>query len=357
MFKQQRPSKGKRGQGTLYLPSIFRLNFVVLILFTIFEKSMAVSVFLKENQNSLKFSLNFMYFPAKSQHKNRAYYCKSMNERNLNGINTTGEFGKRPNIDVNVLETSSRYAKLDFVSRRRSIPLITLKYKENNEEEEKLNQKEMNREKEKGLLNQAVWYLSEGLGDLLGNLNSFTSSKDSKERKLEYERYLKSRSIMNLDDSIELLRADYDKVYFVTGDLNLDIYDENCIFADPFVSFTGLDRFKKNLDNLGGYLEDVTLKLRDFQVENIEKETARVQLLPNDLMEKGYREEEITMVKASWNFKCIVALLPWKPLLACKGSTKHFFDKSTGRIVKHDEGWEIETIDALKQLLKPSKKK
>ena len=162
---------------------------------------------------------------------------------------------------------------------------------------------------------------------------------------------------MNLHESIELLRADYDKVYFVTGDLNLDIYDENCIFADPFVSFTGLDRFKKNLDNLGGYLEDVTLKLRDFQVENIEKEKAMVLLLPNDLLKKGYREGDIAMVKASWNFKCIVTLLPWKPLLACKGSTKHFFDKSTGRIVKHDEGWEIETIDALKQLLKPSKKK
>merc|ERR1712070_931916 len=111
----------------------------------------------------------------------------------------------------------------------------------------KQNQKVEQETKEKDFLTQAVWYLSEGVGDLLGNLNSFTSStKDTMKItcKEDYQNYLSTRPTMNLGESIDLLKQDYDKVYFVTGDLNLDLYDENCIFADPFVSFTGLDRFK-----------------------------------------------------------------------------------------------------------------
>merc|ERR1712070_682500 len=143
----------------------------------------------------------------------------------------------------------------------------------------------------------------------------------------------------------------------------------------------GLDRFKKNLDNLGGYLDDVSLKLRSYDIEprtemessnnknnhnnnenhkkqkeeeNEDGKYLEKEELPGDLLALGYQREEIVMVKASWNFKCLVTLLPWKPLLACKGATKHFFVKETGRIIKHDEGWEIETMDALKQLFKPS---
>lgn len=40
-----------------------------------------------------------------------------------------------------------------------------------------------------------------------------------------------------------------------------------CVFADPFVSFKGVDRFKKNVSNLGGLMLDVNLKVSDFETD------------------------------------------------------------------------------------------
>jgi hypothetical protein len=31
-------------------------------------------------------------------------------------------------------------------------------------------------------------------------------------------------------------------------------YDPDCVFADPFASFSGTERFKRNVQNLGGLL-------------------------------------------------------------------------------------------------------
>ena len=347
-FLQKKQDK----QSKCYLHLIF-INIssvLLLLLFTKLQGSNCTSIVFKYKMKS-NYHFNFIHSPFSYDHHSFTKDCKVLSS-------IPSIFREKRHNKINLFPNTEGYTNFHIQSCRKRFPLIPLNYKEDKKGDDKLEPKNKikEEEKEKGFLIQAVWYLSEGLGTVLGNLNSLTSSTDSRQKKMEYETYLANRSVMNLDQSIELLRADYDKVYFVTGDLNLDIYDENCIFADPFGSFTGLDRFKKNLDNLGGYLEDVTLKLRDFAVESNEIEKTSIEPLPNDLMERGYRNEQITMVKASWNFKCIVTLLPWKPLLACKGSTKHFFDKSTGRIVKHDEGWEIETLDALKQLLKPSKK-
>lgn len=38
---------------------------------------------------------------------------------------------------------------------------------------------------------------------------------------------------------LRVLRADFDRAYFVTGQLSDEIYDEACFYADPTVSFTG----------------------------------------------------------------------------------------------------------------------
>ena len=36
-----------------------------------------------------------------------------------------------------------------------------------------------------------------------------------------------------------------------SGAAEMEVYDPNCEFADPFVSFNGVDRFKENLSNFG----------------------------------------------------------------------------------------------------------
>ncbi len=41
-------------------------------------------------------------------------------------------------------------------------------------------------------------------------------------------------------------------VYAGVGEM--EAYDADCTFADPFTSFNGVERFKKNVSNLGGLL-------------------------------------------------------------------------------------------------------
>ena len=50
-----------------------------------------------------------------------------------------------------------------------------------------------------------------------------------------------------------LLVAD-DVNYFVSGKGDMEAYDPECLFADPFAGFNGVDRFKQNVSNLGGLM-------------------------------------------------------------------------------------------------------
>ena len=50
------------------------------------------------------------------------------------------------------------------------------------------------------------------------------------------------------------LRADYEGNYFVSGKGDMLAYTADCVFADPFVSFSGTERFKQNVSNLGGLM-------------------------------------------------------------------------------------------------------
>lgn len=42
--------------------------------------------------------------------------------------------------------------------------------------------------------------------------------------------------------------------YFVSGVGDMEAYDPQCLFADPFAGFKGVDRFKQNVSNLGGLM-------------------------------------------------------------------------------------------------------
>lgn len=42
--------------------------------------------------------------------------------------------------------------------------------------------------------------------------------------------------------------------YFISGRGDMADYDPECLFADPFVSFRGVERFKKNVSNLGAFM-------------------------------------------------------------------------------------------------------
>eukprot|EP00850_Spirogloea_muscicola_P024401 SM000759S21893 [mRNA] locus=s759:266:1092:+ [translate_table: standard] len=163
--------------------------------------------------------------------------------------------------------------------------------------------------------------------------------------------------------------------------MTMGIYEDQCEFADPFVSFRGRRRFKQNVSNLGSFMEEVNLAVLDWQ------ET----------------EDTIT---TKWRFSCTLGL-PWRPILAgepplrvcsaeaplsqdgsrpsccsssrlscpcqscaaacaacmvdfllrrisASGSTKHYFDMDTGKIYKHVESWNISPWDGVRQLFKPN---
>jgi len=170
---------------------------------------------------------------------------------------------------------------------------------------------------------KALWFAAEAFGDAVGLLRKQSGSA---EQPVGSEQ----STVLDARERSALLRADYDENYFISGRGSLAAYDADCVFADPFVSFTGRERFRKNVSNLGGLLRDVKLDIT------------------------SYEENEEQLVTA-WRFAATVEL-PWRPRLFAKGGTTHVFDSRSGLVVRHDERWDIEPWTVVKQLFTPGKR-
>ena len=59
---------------------------------------------------------------------------------------------------------------------------------------------------------------------------------------------------MSKGQVLAAIKEDYQANYFVTGTGELDAYEDDCLFTDPFTGFRGTQRFKKNVGNFGGFL-------------------------------------------------------------------------------------------------------
>ena len=46
------------------------------------------------------------------------------------------------------------------------------------------------------------------------------------------------------------LRDDFRRGYLFSGEINPEIYAPNCVFTDPTLSFSGLNTFRRNINNL-----------------------------------------------------------------------------------------------------------
>ena len=144
---------------------------------------------------------------------------------------------------------------------------------------------------------QLAWYASEAFGKVAAVFKNPAGSQRETDD-------VDEKALATRDEVLTALREDYGKSYFVTGDMSMWIYDPDCEFADPFVSFKGRGRFKQNVSNLGSFMEDVSLKVLDWQ-------------------------ESEGKVTTKWRFSCVLGL-PWRPILAASGGTDHYFDASTG---------------------------
>ena len=165
-----------------------------------------------------------------------------------------------------------------------------------------------------------MWFGAEGLGNVVG---LFKGIKDAAPAK-------PTTPPARLDRAAALaaIKADYDQNYFISGQGDLAAYAPDCRFADPFASFKGTARFKRNVSNLGGLLSDVRLELTDW-------------------------EERDGEVRVAWRFSGVLGV-PWRPRLAASGSTRHVFDPATGLVVDHVEAWNVSPGEVVRSLVRPA---
>jgi len=174
-------------------------------------------------------------------------------------------------------------------------------------------------------LSLASWYAVEAYGKLFGDKNKFKKKNEA-------------ASTVNLDESpTSLLEAskrvklDNDRSYFLSGQVDVLAYDEDCIFSDPFVAFSGRQRFVDNLQNLNSFITEYDARMLDYSQDD-EGTTLKTKL----------------MVKLRLN-------LPWNPVLAWPWGVEYTVDPDTFLITKHKESWDVEPLDGVKQIFRSGK--
>lgn len=160
-------------------------------------------------------------------------------------------------------------------------------------------------------LTKASWYAVEAFGKVFGSSSPKLSESGSNNV------VDKSRPPNTIDETIRRIRDDNERQYFLSGQIDALIYDTDCIFADPFVSFTGRDRFMENLQNLGSFITKYSAKPISYIVENEDSSENPVVITK-------------FMVKLELN-------LPWRPVLAWPWGVKCIIDRSTNVIIAHEE--------------------
>lgn len=176
---------------------------------------------------------------------------------------------------------------------------------------------------------KAVWFSTEAFGKAAALLKGNDGQKQ--------EVGEASVSPQSLDDAIRRLAKDYEgtaedpRPYFLTGKMDVALYDPDCEFADPFVSFKGRDRFVENLENLaGGFITESSTRMLSSSTN------------PGD---------PAAGIPPSYTTKLLVKLrlgLPWSPVLAWPWGVTHEFDPESGLIVRHLESWDVSGAEGVK---------
>ena len=111
------------------------------------------------------------------------------------------------------------------------------------------------------LLTKASWYAVEAFGKVFGSKNASKDNDDDNDLDLTI------KSPTSLQETLARIQLDNDRSYFLSGKVDTLIYDPDCIFSDPFVSFKGRDRFVDNLANLGSFITKYSAKMIDYTAE------------------------------------------------------------------------------------------
>lgn len=156
-------------------------------------------------------------------------------------------------------------------------------------------------------LTKTSWYAVEAFGKMFGSKKEATPTTGS---------ISTDAPPTSLDETLQRIQVDNEREYFLSGQVDKLIYDENCVFADPFVSFEGRDRFVDNLQNLGSLISEYSARPLDYTVGDNAVDTK-------------------FMVKLQLK-------LPWAPVLAWPWGVRCEIDPDTNLIVLHKESWDID---------------
>jgi len=137
---------------------------------------------------------------------------------------------------------------------------------------------------------------------------------------------------------IQAIRSDYvDRAYFITGVLSDGIYDDNCYFADPTISFTGRELWKRNLQLLIPFLLHPSIDLLGLE----------------QIPSGGEGEGRGSVIRAQWILKTWLRL-PWRPFIEVEGETEYELGMpGNNQVIRHVESWNISGLEALLLIFTP----
>jgi hypothetical protein len=116
--------------------------------------------------------------------------------------------------------------------------------------------------KSKNPFELATWYAVEAFGRAFAK-KSFDIVNDGRQVTKSIDL---TKPPSSLGETLERIKLDNDRDYFLSGEVDSLIYAETCTFADPFVSFDGRDRFIENLSNLGSFITKYDAKMIKYDV-------------------------------------------------------------------------------------------
>ena len=153
----------------------------------------------------------------------------------------------------------------------------------------------------------------------------------------------------------EVIRQEYEAIFWATGNMDTSLWADDCVFSDPFSSFGGRPgstaRFKSNADNLGKLVDTPTLRITSFAVDEGVAGPA-VTAVKVAASTETEAPDVYDVVKVGWTFSSKLKL-PWRPVLAAAGETTHYLD-ARGLIVRYEERWKSDPWSVVRRLFVPT---
>ena len=189
------------------------------------------------------------------------------------------------------------------------------------------------------VVTKASWFAAEALGRVVGGVRRILPNNNNDGDGIDESH---SDSPTSLNETLARLKMDNDRNYFLSGQVDRLIYDPDCIFADPFVSFAGRDRFVENLANLGSFITSYSARPLNYQGGTA----------TSNKNDNGEATDEVAAptVETKFMVKLELGNLPWKPVLAWPWGVECEIDPKTNLIVRHTESWDIDAWEVREEM-------